>query len=352
MREQSKVLITLSILIVSVVIGICVVLFGTENIKEIHVQTYTIDTDINKTIRDDNVEPILLTTPDGINYFVQGVGTNFFVNLTPDQQSSSYIAVRTKGFDVDREQTFMQNEGELNTCAESEIFGDGKRYFTCGINQNNWQFKFGNHISFLLYVHKSKLENQTLPTVYMNQTGVDTSQDIISNNVTLNDGCKTIFEYNKATLQDTREYTVSGNCTNVDLPLLQKYVKQFLTEKSKELTSSEELTQGTNACTVGFDCPKNTSKYYTEIKEVPPLTEATNCISGGPCNPPVDNQECSGITMELCEQNKVIIQQQKEILSNQNIQMCLEVVKNPDSWVSIGKYLTERSVNCTGLDIK
>ena len=189
----------------------------------------------------------------------------------------------------------------------------------------------------ILYIKNMKREvvvtiNNTevkpqLPTIHMNQTGVDVSPDIKSGNyVTFDDGCKTAIDYNKVTLEDTREYLVSGNCTNADMPMLLKYVKQFLSEKSKELTSnagpsSEELTQGTNVCTVGFGCPNN----------------ATSALTYG--------TEMQMLWGEIQDQNK-------KILENQNIMMCLEVVKNPDTWVQVGKYLTERGVNCTGLDIK
>lgn len=85
--------------------------------------------------------------------------------------------------------------------------------------------------------------------------------------------------------------------------------------------SNEQLTEETNVCTVGFGCPNN----------------ATSALTYG--------TEMQMLWGEIQDQNK-------KILENQNIMMCLEVVKNPDTWVQVGKYLTERGINCTGLDIK
>lgn len=123
------------------------------------------------------------------------------------------------------------------------------------------------------------------------------------------------------TIQPDVVYQKQNKCNQNDIECIKENYPQ-------DYKSSSELTEGTNVCTVGFDCPPSVQKEST------------------------DDTQCSGITMQLCEQNKKIIEQQKEILNNQNIELCLQVVKSSSDWETIGNYLTTRGITCQGLTWK
>lgn len=57
----------------------------------------------------------------------------------------------------------------------------------------------------------------------------------------------------------------------------------------------------------------------------------------------ISNQEI------IKEQNSQLILQNKQMLENQNVELCLQVTDHPDTWIQIGNYLTERGIQCKGL---
>lgn len=333
MKAVGTLMTTLIILIISVVLGIGVVLYGTSlseplGMKKIHVETFTFDIDIKKEIVNDSAYPILVTNNNG-EYLVLGEGKDFIVNLTPEQQNSLYITVKTTGYDVDQEQTFRTNQGELTTCATSEIFNDGNRYVVCGINNDNWHFKYGNHISFVSYVHKNKPENKPLPIIYMNKTGVN-----MSNQPQLPYNPPEIVA--PLQLENNHQQDKNGqlwwtDINGTDNCKIYKY-------DTNNIGGLYSYTYNGVGCTVYQIYKFDKMRYEMEHKSDDTLTEGTRL-----------QMKWNG-TMDY--ELKTIISQQEKIINDENIQLCLEVVKSPNNWVEIGKYLTQRGVNCTGLEIK
>lgn len=174
--------------------------------------------------------------------------------------------------------------------------------------------------------HEATGPIKQIPYVYSSTT--EPVPNIIPRNyVTFDDGCKTGFDYNNVTFEVTNEYLVSGNCTSNDMSLLDRYATNFMSiEKSqpqktktepilqynspelkmnvtsacpdgivcpqldeKDALTSTSLTEGTDVCIVGFNCPNNET-----------LTEATNCPPMGPCNPSGATQTDRLLAMNYC----------------------------------------------------